>query len=128
MIYQKASCWYFSFFTFQCTFMCTVQGTVQYIEYIPVVYILYSPVYISMYIGYSPVYIPVYIVYIKVYIMYGTVYIPMYIVYSPMFIPVYSIHPSVHHVQSSVQCIAQVHIWNKSRHIWNTFEIHLEPI
>ena len=99
MMYQKASCWYFSFFTFQCTFMCTVQCTEQYIEYIPVVYILYS-----------------------------TVYIQMYIVYSPMFIPVYSIHPSVHHVQSSVQCIAQVHIWNKSRHIWNTFEIHLEPI
>ena len=41
MMYQKASCWYFSFFTFQCTLMCTVQCTAQYIEYIPV----YIPVY-----------------------------------------------------------------------------------
>lgn len=84
----KASCWYFSFFTFQCTFMCTVQGTVQYIEYIPVVYILYSPVYISVYIGYSPVYIPVYIVYIQVYIMYGTVHPNVYCIQS-------NVHPSV---------------------------------
>lgn len=124
---QKASCWYFSFFTFSVTFMYESSGysTVHRIHPSGV-HFIQSSVHLSVHWVQSSVHSSA-IVYIKC-ILCTVQCTSMYIVYSPMFIPVYDIHPSVHHVQSSVQCIAQVHIWNKSRHIWNTFEIHLEPI